>query len=138
MPEEARADVSAAEVGMFLLEIVGLIGIGRLGWTTGSSLPWSLALSALFVAVASAIWTLFRTRGFVPSGRDPVVGVPGPLRAVIEYGFYAAGTWGLWTSGWRFAAIIFAAGVVIVSIALRDRLASLLSGQTLAPRHARE
>ena len=123
---------------MFLLEIVGLIGIGRLGWTTGSSLPWSLALSALFVALASAIWTLFRTRGFVPNGKDPVVGVPGPLRVILEYGFYAAGTWGLWVSGWNVAAVVFAVGVVVVSIALRDRLAHLLSSQPPSPRPVRE
>lgn len=119
---------------MFLLEIVGLIGIGRWGWHLGTSTAWSLSLSALFVAVSSAVWTIFRTRGFVPSGGEPVVAVPGPVRVVIEYGFYAAGAWGLWTSGWKIAAIVLAAGVVLVSFAMRERLAGLLANRPLAAR----
>jgi len=112
---------------MFLLEVVGLIGIGRLGWHLGTNTAWSLSLSALLVAVSGAIWTVFRTRGFVPSGGEPVIAVPGPVRVVIEYGFYAAGAWGLWVSGWEIAAIVLVIGVVIVSFALRERLAGLLS-----------
>lgn len=132
MPEDATPQVSAGEAGMFLLEIVGLVGIGRWGWHLGDSTAWSLALSALFVSVASAIWTLFRTRGFVPSGREPVVAIPGPLRVAIEYGFYAAGIWGLWVSGWEVAAMVFAIGVVVVTVALRDRLAGLLASRSPA------
>lgn len=129
VPEQEIPDVSAGELGMFLLEIAGLIGIGRLGWHLGDSTAWSLALSALLVSVTSAIWTLFRTRGFVPSGRSPVVAVPGPVRVLIEYGFYIAAAWGLWISGWQFAAAVFAVGVVIVTFALRDRLAALLANR---------
>jgi hypothetical protein len=112
---------------MFLLEVVGLIGIGRLGWHLGTTTMWSLSLSALFVSVAGAIWTIFRTRGFVPSGGEPVIAVPGPVRLVIEYGFYTVGVWGLWASGWEIAAIVLAAGVVVVSFALRERLTGLLA-----------
>ena len=112
---------------MFLLEVVGLVGIGRLGWHLGTSTAWSLSLSALFVALTGGIWTMFRTRGFVPSGGEPVIAVPGPVRVVIEYAFYAAGAWGLWISGWELAAIVFALGVLIVTFALRHRLAGLLS-----------
>lgn len=119
---------------MFLLEIAGLIGIARLGWHLGDSTAWSLALSALLVSVTSAIWTLFRTRGFVPSGRDPIVAVPGPVRVLIEYGFYAAATWGLWITGWQYAAAVFVVGVVIVTFALRGRLAALLANRPPAAR----
>lgn len=129
MPDEGRPVVSSAEIGMFLLEVVGLIGIGRLGWHLGTNLPWSLSLSALFVALSSAVWTLFRTRGFVPSGGDPVIAVPGAVRVVIEMTFYTLGAFGLWVSGWEIAAIVFLAGVVIVSIAMRDRLSGLLANR---------
>lgn len=122
-------EVSSGEVGMFLLEVVGLIGIGRWGWHLGTSVAWRFALAALFVVIASAVWTSFRTRRFVPSGRDPMVAIPGPIRVLIEYVFYAAGAWGLWVSGWQVAAAVFAIGVVVVSIALRERLAGLLGNR---------
>ncbi len=114
---------------MFLLEVAGLIGVARLGWHLGTSFAWRLSLSALFVALAGALWTIFRTRGFVPSGGEPVVAVPGPIRVLIEMGFYALATWGLWASGWEIAAIVYVAGVIIVAIAMRDRLAGLLGSQ---------
>jgi hypothetical protein len=129
MRDDGRPVVTTAEVGMFLLEIVGLIGIGRLGWEIGETRAWSLALSALFVSLASAVWALFRTRGFVPSGADPVVAIPGPARVVVEYVFYAVGAWGLWVSGWRIAAAVFAVGIVVVSVALRERLTGLLANR---------
>jgi hypothetical protein len=119
---------------MFLLEIVGLVGIGRLGWHLGTSTAWSVELSALLVAIAVATWTIFRTRGFVPSGGEPVVAVPGPARVVIEFGFYAAGAWGLWASGWELAALVFALGVLVVTFALRDRLAGLLANRPPSTR----
>lgn len=131
MPDEARPTVSPGEAGMFLLEVVGLIGIGRWGWHLGTGTIWSLSLSALFVAVTGAIWSLCRTRGFVPSGGEPIIAVPGPVRLLIEYGFYAAAIWGLWVSGWEIAAIVFATGVVIVSFALRKRLAGLLANRRM-------
>lgn len=116
---------------MFLIEVVGLIGIGRWGWHLGTSTPWSLLLAAAFVLVASGMWTLFRTRGFVPSGGEPVVPIPGPLRAAIEVAFYAAGACGLWISGWKVAAIVFVVSAVIVIVALRDRYAGLLADRGL-------
>lgn len=114
---------------MFLLEVVGLIGIGRLGWHLGTSTAGSLLLTALFVLVTSAVWTLFRTPGYVPAGNDPVIAVAGPVRVLIEYTFYGAGAWGLWTSGWRVAAVVFAAGALAVTVALRKRLAGLLANR---------
>lgn len=129
MPEQERPVVSSGEAGMFLLEIVGLIGVGRLGWHLGDTTLWSLALSALFVSLSGALWAIFRTRGYTPNGQEPVIHVPGPARVIIEYGFYATAALGLWISGWRVAAIVFAAGVALVSWALRDRLAGLLANR---------
>jgi hypothetical protein len=118
---------------MFLLEVVGLIGIGRFGWQLGTSTPWSLSLSALLVACASAIWAIFRAPGFVPSGGEPIVAVPGPVRAAIEFMFYALGAWGLWASGWQVAAAVLVMGVIVVSVALRERLVGLLANRPPAP-----
>jgi hypothetical protein len=121
--------VTSGEMGMFLLEVVGLVGIGRLGWHVGTSTAWSLSLSALFVALSSAVWALFRTPGFVPGGGNPTIAVPGPVRVVIEAGFYAIATVGLWTSKWQVAAVVYAAGVVLVAWVLRERLAGLLANR---------
>jgi hypothetical protein len=131
VPEVAgdRPTVTSGEAGMFLLEVVGLIGIGRLGWHLGTTTMWSLSLSALFVSVSGAIWGIFRTRGFVPNGSEPVVAIPGALRVAIEYAFYAAGAWGLWVSGWEAASIVLVVGVLLVSFAMRDRLAGLLANR---------
>ncbi len=129
MADPERPAVSTGEAGMFLLEIVGLVGIGRLGWHLGSGTLLKVILAAGFVLAASALWTMFRTRGFVPSGGDPVVAVPGQVRLVIEYGFYALGAVGLWISGWEVAAAVFGAGVLVVSIALRERVAGLLANR---------
>lgn len=131
MIESERPAVSTGEAGMFLLEIVGLVGIARLGWHLGSGTVWKVVLTLLFVLAASALWTLFRTRGFVPSGGNPVVAVPGPMRLVIEYGFYTLGAIGLWVSGWEIAAAVFAAAVLVISIALRERVARLLANRPL-------
>lgn len=129
MHEPARAGVSAGEAGMFLLEIVGLVGMGRLGWHLGTGTAWKVVLAVGFVAVTSALWTMARARGFVPSGDEPIIAVPGPVRLLIEYGFYLLGAVGLWLSGWEIAAGVFAAGVLVVSVALRDRLAGLLANR---------
>ncbi len=118
--------VSAPEAGQFFLEIAGLIGIGRLGWTVGGGGLMGLSLAALFISVAGALWALFRTRGYVPNGEEPVVAVPGPVRLAIELGVLAAGAAGLWLSGWNVAAVVFALGIIVIYAMLRERTQGLL------------
>lgn len=121
-------------IGQFFLEIAGLIGAGRLGWHLGAGGLMGLALALLFVAVAGGIWGVFRTPGYVPSGGHPVVPTPGPIRLVIELGYFLIAAWGLWISGWQIAAIIMIIAVIVVYWALRDRTLGLLRNQTPTPR----
>lgn len=124
--EAHQITVSRGDAGAFLLEIVGLIRSGRLGWHIGGGGMIGLALTALLVAIASGIWATFRTRGYVPSGREPVSAIPGPLRLTLEFTFYATAVFGFWISGWNIAAIALIVGVIIVTIMLRDRTLGFL------------
>lgn len=117
-------------IGQFFLEMAGLIGAGRLGWHLGNRGLMGLSLALLFVAIAGAVWGVFRTPGYVPSGGQPVVATPGPLRLAIELGFFLLATWGLWVSGWEIAAIIMIVAVIAVYWVLRDRTLGLLRNQS--------
>ncbi|HWV35457.1 MAG TPA: YrdB family protein [Thermomicrobiales bacterium] len=127
MPEARPAQpVTPGAVGQFFLEIAGLVGIARLGWHVGNDGVMGFALAALFVAIAAGIWGVFRTPGFVPTGNAPVAATPGPIRLVIELGFFLVAAWGLWISGWDFAAIVMFVAIAIVYWTLRERTLGLL------------
>lgn len=121
--------VTAGDAGQFFLEIAALIGFGRLGWHLGDGGMMGLALASLFVALAGAIWGIFRARGYVPNGGDPVVAVPGPLRLGIELGFFVLAAWGLWTSGWSLAGGVMIVGVILVYWMSRERTLGLLANR---------
>jgi hypothetical protein len=112
--------------GQFFLEIAGLIGVARLGWQLFNGGVVGVALASLLVALASAIWAIFRTPGFVPNGGDPIVATPGPVRLAIELMFFALASWGLWLSGWELASGVMLVCIVLVYWATRDRTVGLL------------
>lgn len=121
-----RTPVTPGLAGQFLLEVAGLIGIGRLGWYLGEEPAMSLALAALFVALAGAGWGLFRTRGFVPNGRDPIVAIPGPARLALEVGFFVLASGGLWVSGGRVTGVVLLTCTILIYWVLRERTIGLL------------
>lgn len=130
MPEPPPHEpVTSGFAGQFLLEVVGLIGMARLGWYLGGEGPRRIVLATLLVILAGALWGIFRTPGFVPSGRDPVVPIPGPMRLAVEVLFFAVASWGLWISGWNIAGAVTIAGTVIVYWTLRDRTIGLLQNR---------
>lgn len=130
MPETPpHAPVTAGAVGQFFLEVAALIGIARLGWHLGDGGAMGLALAALMVAIAGAVWGIFRTRGFVPNGSDPVVAIPGFIRLALELVFFAIASWGLWVSGWQLAGIVMLLCIVLVYAATRERTIGLVRNQ---------
>lgn len=134
MPEPGTPQaVTGGAVGQFFLEIAGLIGVARLGWHLGDGGGMGFALAALFVAIAGGVWGIFRTPGFVPTGKDPVVSTPGPLRLAIELGFFLIAAWGLWISGWHLAALVMVAAIVLIYWVLRDRTLGLLRNTAPEP-----
>lgn len=127
MPERRHSsDVSAPQASQFFLEIAGLIGLGRLGWAVGNGGVMGLALAALLVAVAGVAWGIFRARGYVPNGGDPVVAVPGPVRLLIELAYFTLGAVGLWITGWTTAAVVLVIGVIVVYAIMHERTLGLL------------
>lgn len=120
--------IRLADAGMFLLEVVSMIGIAQLAWPiTGGGARWLLS-GTLLIAAGSA-WGVFRTRGFVPTGGDPIVAVPGIARLVIEWGIYAAGIVGFWVAGRGLIALAVLALAVIVHIAHHQRIRGLLAAR---------
>jgi hypothetical protein len=118
--------VTVWETLSFFLEVLGLVGIGRWGWTVGDGGVGGGALAIVFIAAAGAAWGIFRARNFVPRGGDPTVAIPGALRLALELGFYALATIGFWISGWTIAAIGLGAGTIVVYTAMRERVMGLL------------
>lgn len=128
MPERATPPaLPPGAGGQFFLEIAALIGFGRLGWTLGDGGWTGGILAAVIVVAASAIWGTFRTRGFVPNGKDPVVAIPGPARLALEIGFFLIASIGLWISGWALAGASLAISTILLyALVMRDRTAGLL------------
>lgn len=127
MPERTEpATIPQGAAGQFFLELVGLIGFGRLGWTLGDGGVRGALLAAVIVVAAGALWTTFRTPGYVPSGRDPVVPIPGPVRLALELGFFTIGSVGLWVSGWELAgASLFLSTLALYAFVMHDRTLGL-------------
>lgn len=120
-----HAPIGPGEIGMFLLEIVSLIGIGRLGWQLGDGGRAGMVMACAMVVVACSVWVVFRSRVDEGTRGATIVAIPGPLRLVIEYSVYALGVIGLWVSGWQAAAMVLGVGIVIVTVLLRGRALGL-------------
>jgi hypothetical protein len=110
----------------FFLEVFGLVGLGRWGWTLGNGGFGGGVLAVAFIAVAGTVWGVFRARDFVPRGGKPTVAIPGVLRLVLELALYALATVGFWTSGWTTAAALLGAATVVVYAGMRERVAGLM------------
>lgn len=128
MPERASPQaIPPGAVGHFLLEIAALIGFGRLGWTLGDGGVTGGILAVVVIVLASAAWGTFRTRGFVPSGREPVVATPGPIRLVLETSFFAIASIGLWISGWELAGVfLLTSTLLLYALVMSERTLGLL------------
>ena len=113
-------------VAVFAIEIFGLAGFGRWGWSLGNGgVPGAVAATGLMV-VAAAVWGVFRVPNDPPGKRHPPVRVPGWLRLLIELSFYALAATGLWLGGWRAASETLMTAVVIIYLVMWDRQRWLL------------
>ena len=109
----------------FVLEIIALITFGFWGWELGEG--WVRIILALALPVFfAAIWGIFA----VPedpsrSGKAPVP-VPGIIRLVIEWLFFALASWVLYEIGHHKMSLIFGGLVVLHYILSQDRIKWLL------------
>jgi mannose-6-phosphate isomerase-like protein (cupin superfamily) len=87
----------------FVLELAVLAGFAIWGWYVGSGGILGAVLALLFVALAAAVWAIFRVPND-PGGGRPVVAVPGWARLLLELAIFALSAYGIWTSWSRAAA----------------------------------
>lgn len=73
----------------FLLEVAGLVAMGRWGWQVAPGWVGG-ALAVAVPGVGAAAWGVFRVAN---DGGRPVVEVPGPARLTLEAAFFAAAVW---------------------------------------------
>ncbi|HEV2072296.1 MAG TPA: DUF2568 domain-containing protein [Thermomicrobiales bacterium] len=127
MPDRAsQSQPGPAEIGFFFLDIAALAGLARWGWHLGGGGLVGPALALLFVLLFGTVWAVFRARGFVPNGGDPVVAIPGPARLGIELLLYLLAAWSCWVSGWQVAAVVLVICAIAIYMAMRKRTIGLL------------
>jgi hypothetical protein len=105
----------------FILEVVGLVGIFRLGLRAGNgALGWVLAV--LFTLAAMTVWANFRVPGDASAKGDAPYAVAGPVRLGIESLVFAAGAFGWFISGPVWVAWSYLAGVALHHLLSYDRV----------------
>jgi hypothetical protein len=110
----------------FLLELCALFALGLWGWRLRDD-GWRIVTAFVVPLIAAALWGTFAVPGDPSrSGSAPVV-VPGALRLVLEFGFFASATWTLYNLGFRRAAAFFAFAIVLHYLLSYDRIRWLLS-----------
>lgn len=108
-------------VAIFALEVFGLVGLARWGWSLGNGGGAGAVAAIGMVLAAAAVWGLFRVPNDPPGKVDPPVRVPGWPRLLIELSFYALASAGLWLSGWRAASETLMTAVAIIYLVMWDR-----------------
>ncbi len=118
--------VTAFALGVrFLLEVAGLMLMGAWAASSVDGTPWRWLAALALPAAAATIWGVFR----IPD--DPKaapVEVPGPVRLLIEIGFFGGATAALASLGQPEAAMAFGA-VVLADYALLPGRMRRLMGQ---------
>lgn len=109
----------------FLLEMGGLVALGRAGWVYGEGV-YAYASAIAIPLVAAVLWGTFA----VPddpsrSGKAPVP-VPGVIRLMLEAVFFLSATWSLVATGFGAYGWIYGLVVLIHYAASYDRLAWLI------------
>lgn len=109
----------------FILEILSLIGVFRLGLNLGDGgLAWVYGFG--FTVAAMVLWATFRVPGDKSAKGDAPFAVTGKTRILIEVAVFGAGTYGWFVSGPRWLAWSYTVGVAIHFILSYDRLGWLL------------
>ncbi len=106
----------------FLLELCGLAALFYWGIYTGEGLM-KIVLGVGFPLIAAVIWGTFR----VPNdpGKAPIA-VRGPLRLLLEWGFFALAVAALSSAGQSALATLLALAVVINYAIMYERVIWLL------------
>jgi hypothetical protein len=111
----------------FLLEIIGLIGLFRLGLEVGTDL-WRWVLAAGFTFPAMALWATFRVPGDRSASGEAPYSVSGPVRLLIEMAVFGAGAVGWFVSGPSWMAWAYLGSLALHHVISYDRIGWLLRG----------
>lgn len=109
----------------FLLELVALISVGMWAWKQSDG--WLRFVLAIGIPIVlAAIWGTFAVPNDPSrSGAAPVV-TAGFIRLIIEFAFFAFGTWSLYKLGYNKIGLAFGMIVVLHYLLSYDRVAWLL------------
>ena len=109
----------------FILELAGLVALGRWGWFQADG--WLSYLLALGVPLlAAGMWGTFAVPGDPSrSGKAPVP-VPGIVRLILELAYFGAATWALFATGLATLGWAYGLAVILHYLASYDRVGWLL------------
>lgn len=109
----------------FFLELAGLYALGLWGWTFTDNTLLRIILMLGLPILAAAVWGIFGTEG--DSRGAPVIKVPGWVRLVIEFSYFALATWAFFAAGATTAGWVFGIVALVQMLTGYDRLGWLLS-----------
>lgn len=116
----------------FVLELIGLLGLFRLGVWLADGLAAGL-LGLLLAVVAATAWASFNFPGDRSRSDRVPVAVPGPMRLLIELLLLGAGSAGWFLSGPSWLAWVYSVALVAHYLLSWDRVGWLLGLRSVAP-----
>lgn len=109
----------------FILELVGLVGLFRLGNELGSG-GWKFGLAVGLTLAAMLIWATYRVPGDGSANGDAPIAISGTARLIIELVIFGAGAVGWFVAGPIWFAWVYLGGLVLHHSLSLDRLRWLL------------
>jgi hypothetical protein len=109
----------------FVLEITGLIALGWMGWHYGNGV-YKYVLAIGIPVVAAVLWGTFAVPDDPSRSGEAVVQVPGSIRLILEFVFFAAATWSLYATGATTYGWIYGIVVLIHYVVSYDRVLWLI------------
>ena len=109
----------------FLLEIAALISFGFLGWSLAKGAPKYLLALGLPI-LAAAIWGLFAVPDDPSRSGNAPIPVPGIVRLLLEFLFFATAVWAFAYLRYSVPAIVVGISVLVHYAVSYDRIVWLL------------
>jgi hypothetical protein len=110
---------------MFLLEVAMWASFAWIGWSAGNGATrWLLSIA--FAGASMLLWGFFRPPGMSPTGKSGVFPTPGPVRLILEIGLFLLAGYGLWVTGYRWAADTLWTFAALIYVLSHSRIRWLL------------
>jgi len=109
----------------FILEMITLFMAGWWGWTMPQDF-YRYILTIGMPVLLAIIWGVFAVKNDPSRSGKTVVNTPGWVRLIIEFLFFAFGTWIFYNTGKADIALLFAVIVLLHYVFSLDRIKWLL------------